>query len=139
MVKNFDRKPAISLKTLTMGLFNTLLWLNQGFWAQLESLNLLYMTAVLSCAFNLEYILSFWNIRCNKYDIWIYCRIHYRINLWTGKLNISWNHYNSMLATINIMFVNEKIMRIYSFCPFSTWNTRQMHLRGVLWQNSHPP
>ena len=30
LVKNFDRKPAISLKTLIIGFFNTLLGLNQG-------------------------------------------------------------------------------------------------------------
>ena len=34
-----------------------------------------------------------------------------------------------MQATINTMFVNEKIIRIYLFCPFSTWNTRQMHFK----------
>ena len=26
------------------------------------------------------------------------------------------------------MNVNEKIIRIYSFCPFSSWNTRQINL-----------
>ena len=31
LVKNFDRKPAISLKTLKIGYFNKLLRLNQGF------------------------------------------------------------------------------------------------------------
>ena len=28
---------------------------------------------------------------------------------------MNWNHYKSMLATIYAMFVNEKIIRIYTF------------------------
>ena len=31
LVENFDRNPAMSWKTLKLGFFNTLLWLNQGF------------------------------------------------------------------------------------------------------------
>ena len=57
-------------------------------------------------------------------------RIHSRINIWTGKVVLNWNHYKSMLATIHTMFVNEKFIRIYSFCPFSPWNTRQMHFKN---------
>ena len=34
-----------------------------------------------------------------------------------------------MQARGNIIFVNEKIIRKYSFCPFSPWNTRQMHFK----------
>jgi len=67
-------------------------------------------------------------------------RIHSRINIWTGKVIINWNHYKSMQDTIDTMFVNEKIIRIYSFCPFSTWNTRHMHFkRSKLWQKHSPP
>ena len=45
-----------------------------------------------------------------------------------------------MQATINTMFVNEKIIRIYLFCPFSTWNTRQMHFKRIIaTKSSHPP
>ena len=35
-------------------------------------------------------------------------RIHLRINIWTGKIIINWNHCKSMQATIDTMFVNEK-------------------------------
>ena len=31
-----------------------------------------------------------------------------------------------MLAIIHTMFVNEKIIRIHSFCPFSPWNTKKV-------------
>jgi len=34
-----------------------------------------------------------------------------------------------MQATIDTLFVNEKVIKIYSFRPFSLWNTRQMHLK----------
>ena len=45
-----------------------------------------------------------------------------------------------MLATIHTMFVNKKIKRIYSFCPYSTWNTRQMHFkRSIVTKQSPPP
>ena len=37
-----------------------------------------------------------------------------------------------MQATIDTMFVNEKIIRKYSFCPFSPRNTRQMHLKSYI-------
>ena len=33
---------------------------------------------------------------------------------------MNWNHYKSIQATIDTMFVNEKIIRIYSLGPFST-------------------
>ena len=57
--------------------------------------------------------------------MWDY-RIHSRINIWTGKVIINWNHYKSMHAIdrIDTMFVNEKIIRIYSFCPFSVLTTK---------------
>ena len=44
-----------------------------------------------------------------------------------GKLIKNLNRYKSMLATINIKYVNEKIIRIYLFCPISPRNTRQMY------------
>ena len=34
-----------------------------------------------------------------------------------------------MQDTIRTMFVNEKIIKIYSFCPFSPCNTRQIHCK----------
>ena len=35
-----------------------------------------------------------------------------------------------MLATTDTMFVNEKMKKwIYSICPFSSSNTRQMHFK----------
>ena len=37
-----------------------------------------------------------------------------------GKSNYKLNNYKSMLATIHTMFINEKIIRIHTFCPFST-------------------
>ena len=44
-----------------------------------------------------------------------------------------------MLATIYTMFVNEKVIGIYSFCPFSPWNTRQMHFkRSIVTKHSSP-
>ena len=36
-----------------------------------------------------------------------------------GKVNINLKHYNSMQATIDKMSVDEKIIRIYSFCLVS--------------------
>ena len=36
-----------------------------------------------------------------------------------GKSNYKFKSFESMLATIDTMFVNEKIIRIFSFCPFS--------------------
>ena len=67
------------------------------------------------------------------------CRIHSRINIWTGKVIVNWNHYKSMLATIHTMFVNEKINRIYPFCPFSTWDKIQKHFkRSIGPKISHP-
>ena len=40
-----------------------------------------------------------------------------------------------MLATIDTMFVNEKMIRIYTFCPFS-----QMQFnRSIVTKTSHPP
>ena len=60
-------------------------------------------------------------------------RIHSRINIWTGNVIINWNHNKSMQATIHTMFVNEKIIRIYSFCPFSLYKTQGKYiLREVL-------
>ena len=55
-----------------------------------------------------------------------------------GKSNCK---LKSMQATtIHTMFVKGKIIRIYSFCPFSTWNTRQMHFkRSNCDKISHPP
>ena len=65
-------------------------------------------------------------------------RIHLRINIWTGRIIIKLNHYKSMLPTMHTMFVNAKIKRIYSFCPFSTWNTRQIHFnRSIVTKTSH--
>ena len=44
-----------------------------------------------------------------------------------------------MLATIDTMVVNEKIIRIYSFCQFSPRNTRQMNLkRSIVAKNPTP-
>ena len=44
-----------------------------------------------------------------------------------------------MLATTHTMFENEKIIRIYSFCPFSSWNTRQMQFkRSIVTKPSYP-
>ena len=56
-----------------------------------------------------------------------------------GKSNINWNHYKSMQATINTMFVNENILRIYSLCPFSPWNTRKMHFKRSIVTKKVPP
>ena len=43
-----------------------------------------------------------------------------------------------MQATFNTMIVNEKIIRIYPFCPFSTWNTRHMNFkRSNVTKQSH--
>ena len=36
-----------------------------------------------------------------------------------GSLKIILKYFKSMQATIDTMFVTEKIIRIYSFCPFS--------------------
>ena len=60
-VKNFDRKPAISLKTLKIRVFNTLVWLNQGF-------GLLQAPAPLSCTFAIKYLFCFFpkKARFNK-------------------------------------------------------------------------
>ena len=45
-----------------------------------------------------------------------------------------------MQATINTMFANKKIIRIYLFCPLSSWNTKQMHCkRSIVTKTSHPP
>ena len=51
-----------------------------------------------------------------------------------GKVIINSNHFKSLLATIHTMFINEKIIRIYLFCPFSTYNETQdkFILRRVL-------
>ena len=48
-----------------------------------------------------------------------------------GKVILNWHHYKAMQATIQTMFGNEKIFRIYSFCPFLPWNTS-----GVLWKKN---
>ena len=56
-------------------------------------------------------------------------RIHTRLNIWTGKVILNRNQYKSMLATIDTKFLNEKIIRIFSFCPFSTVNMRP-HVGG---------
>ena len=54
-----------------------------------------------------------------------------------GKSN---HKLKSMLATIDTMFVNKKIIRIYLFCPFSPRNTRQMYFkRSIVTKTSHPP
>ena len=63
-------------------------------------------------------------------------RIHSRINKCTGKWIINWNHYKSMQA---IKFLNEKIIRIYLFCPFSSWNTRQRHFKWSIVTEPSPP
>ena len=47
--------------------------------------------------------------------------------------------FSLVQATIQTMLLNEKNIQIYSFWPFSPWNTKQMHLRGVLWQKTVPP
>ena len=52
---------------------------------------------------------------------------------------MNWNYYKPMLATIHTMFVNKKIKRIYSFCPYSTWNTRQMHFKRSIVTKTVPP
>ena len=39
-----------------------------------------------------------------------------------------------MLATIDRMFENEKIIRIYSYYSFYSWNTRQMHFKTKISQ-----
>ena len=42
-------------------------------------------------------------------------------------------------ATIDTIFVNEKIIIIYSSCLFSPWNTRQMHFkRSIVSKQSLP-
>ena len=44
-----------------------------------------------------------------------------------------------MKDTIDTMLINEKIIRIYSFYPFSSWNTRKMLLlRKILTKTSQP-
>ena len=65
--------------------------------------------------------------------------IHSRINKWTGKVIINWNHINKY--NWYMMFVNKKkIIRIYSFFPFSPWNTRQMHFKRIYCdKNQSPP
>ena len=45
-----------------------------------------------------------------------------------------------MQATIDTMFVNEKIIGICSFCQFSPCNTRQMQLkRSIVAKTNQPP
>ena len=44
-----------------------------------------------------------------------------------------------MKDTIDKMFINEKIIRIYSFYPFLPWNTRQMHFKMKIFDKHHPP
>ena len=44
-----------------------------------------------------------------------------------------------MLPTIHKMFVNKKIIRIYSFVHTPHETQDKCILRGVLRQNSHPP
>ena len=52
-----------------------------------------------------------------------------RLNIWTGKVIINWNHYKSVqLLQFIQLFVND-IIKIFSFCPFSPWNTSQMHFK----------
>ena len=78
----------------------------------------------------------------NKDDIlneFLIYKIHPRINIWPGKVIINWNHHKSMQAKIHTIFINEKIFRLYSFCPFSPWNTTQMQFRGVLWKKPVTP
>ena len=78
---------------------------------------------------------SLLNNKKRHLNILRFLRIHLRINMWTGKVIINWNHHKSMQATIHTMFVIENIIRIYSFCPFSQWNMRHMHFFiGVFWQ-----
>ena len=89
-------------------------------------------TAVLPCNFAIEYMFFFQNSSLQKrrhINILRVYRIHSRINIWTGKVIINWNHYKSMLATIHTMFVNKNIFRIYSSCPFSQWSTWIMHFK----------
>ena len=44
-----------------------------------------------------------------------------------------------MWATIDTMYLNEKIIRIYLFCPFLPLNTRQMHFKwSIVTKSSHP-
>jgi len=62
---------------------------------------------------------------------------------------LSWRrHYPEVLKlmvnkdTFVTMSVNVKIIRIYSFCPFSpcnTWDKCQCILRGVFWQKPVTP
>ena len=56
-----------------------------------------------------------------------------------GKVIINSNHFKSLLATIHTMFINKKIIRIYLFCLFSTWNTRQMYFKRSIVIKSSPP
>ena len=45
-----------------------------------------------------------------------------------------------MQDTIDTMFVDEKIIRMYSFCAFSPWNTRQMNFKiCIVTKTSHTP
>jgi len=46
-------------------------------------------------------------------------RIDFKDTFIKGKINYKLNHYKSIIATIHTMYVNEKIIRIFSFCPFS--------------------
>ena len=100
LVKNFDQKPAISLKTLKIGFFNTLLWLNQGFGVLLEPLNLSYMAVIESiyilsrnpCAFAINICFSSKKLAVTK------TTSEYIAGLqdpskdkWTGKVIINWN------------------------------------------------
>ena len=41
------------------------------------------------------------------------------------KVIINLNYYKSMLATIHSMFLNEKIIGIYLFCPLTTQHETQ--------------
>ena len=57
-----------------------------------------------------------------------------------GKVNINLKHYNSMQATIDKMSVDEKIIRIYSFCLVSPWTKKQIHFyRCIMVKTSQPP
>ena len=51
------------------------------------------------------------------------------IYIWTGKVIIKWNHYKSVQATIDSMFVNEKIFRILS----------SLIIKNILWQKPGTP